>query len=67
MHTTIRELLEKKQGVMTDDALYKALNAVHDDVGLREFNKTLMKLEVDGIIHVFELTKNKRQVELAKI
>lgn len=67
MHTTILELLEKKKGVMTDDVLYKALNAVHDDVSFRVFNKTLMKLEVDGIIHVFELTKTKRRVELAKI
>lgn len=66
LHTTIRELLDKKQGVMTDDVLYKAITAAHNDVSLRDFNKTLMKLEVDGIIHVFELTKTKRRVELAR-
>ncbi|MDQ1278941.1 MAG: hypothetical protein QG670_201, partial [Thermoproteota archaeon] len=37
MHTTIRELLDKKQGVMTDDVLYKALNSAHKDVSLRDF------------------------------
>ena len=67
LHTTIIELLEKKQGVLTDEELYKALTASHDGIGFRAFNKTLMKLEVDGIIRVFDLTKNKRRVELVKV
>ena len=67
IHTTVVELLEKKKGVLTDGELYKALKTSSDELSLRTLNKTLMKLEVDGIIRVFELTKNKRRIELVKI
>lgn len=66
LHTTIVEILEKK-GDLIDDELYKALKSSHDDLSFRAFNKTLMKLEVDGIIRVFDLTKNKRRIELIKV
>lgn len=66
LHTTIVELLEKKHGVLTDGELYKALKASPDELSLRTLNKALMKLEVDGIIRVFELTKNKKRIELVK-
>ena len=61
------EVLEKKNGAMTDGDLYKALKSSLDDLSFRTLNKTLMKLEVDGKIRVFELTKNKRRIELTKV
>ena len=66
LHTTIVELLDKKKGVLTDGELYKDLKASPDELSLRTLNKALMKLEVDGIIRVFELTKNKKRIELIK-
>ncbi len=64
LHTRIVEILLSKRGVITDNELYQALQKSYGDLSLRELNKTLMQLEVDGIIHVFRLTKNKRSVEI---
>ncbi|MFQ6075270.1 MAG: transcriptional repressor [Candidatus Bathyarchaeia archaeon] len=63
LHTTIVELLEKK-GSSTDSNLYKELKVYHEELSSRTFNKTLMKLEIRGIIRVTSLTKNQRRVEL---
>lgn len=64
LHTTIVELLGKKQRASTDVELYKSLKEYYDDLSFGSLNKTLMKLEVGGIVRVFNLTKNKRRVEL---
>ncbi len=64
LHTCIVEILLKKGGALTDTELYQALRKSYGDLSLRELNKTLMRLEVDDIIHVFRLTKNMRRVEL---
>ena len=66
LYTVLVELLQKKRGSSMDTELYKALKKNNSDLSLRAFNKTLMKLEIDGIIHVSSLTKNKRHVELIK-
>jgi Fe2+ or Zn2+ uptake regulation protein len=66
LHTAIMELLEKKRGAITDEELCKALQGSKNDLSVRTLNKTLMKLEINGLIHVFDLTKNKRRIELVK-
>ena len=66
LHTLIVEVLLKKRGTLTDAELYKELEKSHGDLSFRLLNKTLMRLEVDGIIQVFNLTKNKRRVELVE-
>ncbi len=66
LHTTIVEFLQKKRGATIDIELYNALKKSNKDLSFRLFNKTLMKLEIEGIIHVASLTKNKRHVELIK-
>jgi Fe2+ or Zn2+ uptake regulation protein len=60
------EILRKKQGPMTDSDLLKELHGVDEDISLRDMMETLMKLEVDGLIHFYSLTKNRNRVELAK-
>jgi Fe2+ or Zn2+ uptake regulation protein len=62
---TIVEILEKK-GAMTDDELFDVLKETHEDLGFGALNKTLMKMEVQGMIYVSSLTKGKRRVELVK-
>jgi len=64
IYLTLFELLQKKQGNLTDVELYKQLKEYYDDLSFITFNKTLMELELRGIIHVFNLTKNKRGVEI---
>ena len=62
---TIVEVLEKK-GAMTDDELFDVLRETHEDLGFGVLNKTLMKMEVQGMVYVSSLTKGKRRVELVK-
>ena len=66
LHTTIVEYLQKKRGATIDVDLYNALKKKNKDLSFQRFNKTLMKLEIEGIIHVASLTKNKRHIELIK-
>ena len=66
LHTALIKALYRKKGVSTDQELYKALRDDNQDLCFKNFNKTLMKLEVEGVIHVLGLTKNKRRIELAK-
>ena len=60
----IIEILQKKQRTLTDIELYDEMKKDYTDLGLITLNKMLMKLEIVGIIHVFNVTKNKRGVEL---
>lgn len=66
LYTTLVELLQKRRGASIDTELYRALKKSDSDLSFRAFNKTLMKLEIDGVIHVSSLTKNKRHVELLR-
>ena len=66
LHTLIIEALQKKHGTMTGKELYRALTEINERISLSDINESLMKLEVEGLIHVFSLTKNKNRVELAK-
>ncbi|MGQ9565679.1 MAG: hypothetical protein ACUVT5_03925 [Candidatus Bathyarchaeales archaeon] len=59
----ILEVLSRK-GAMTDSDLFDAVNEEFSDVGLADFNRLLMKLEIEGRIYVSTLTKGKRRVEL---
>jgi Fe2+ or Zn2+ uptake regulation protein len=67
LHTILVETLYKKGGALTDDELYKALEKGYGRLSYRELNKTLMRLEIHGVIHVSHLTKNKKRVELRHI
>jgi hypothetical protein len=55
--------LEKK-GAMIDTELFNLLREIRGELGFVDFNKTLMKMEVAGLIYVSSLTKGKRRVEL---
>ncbi len=65
LYTIIAEILDKK-GSMTDTDLLKALQAVYKDISFNDLNKTLMRMEIAGKIHVSMLMKGKRLVELRK-
>ncbi len=65
LYTQIKELLERK-GPMTDVDLFDLVKGTHEGVGFNELNKTLMRMEIEGIIYVSTRTKNKRRVELTE-
>ena len=51
---------------MTDTELFDLLRETNEEVGFGDFNKTLMKMEVAGLIYVSSLTEGKRRVESIK-
>ncbi len=63
LHTAIIEILAKK-GNLTDAELLKDLDSRYNGISARDINRSLMKLEIRGIIRVSRLMKNKRMVEL---
>jgi hypothetical protein len=65
LYTQMKEFLERK-GPMTDVELYDLVKGTHEGVGFSEFNKTLMRMEIEGIVYVSAHTKGKRRVQLTK-
>ncbi|MEM2970908.1 MAG: hypothetical protein QW270_00585 [Candidatus Bathyarchaeia archaeon] len=65
-HPAYYVLLEilKKKGAMTDAELFEALNEEFKDLGFKDFNQLLMRLEISGKIRTTSMTRGKRRVEL---
>ena len=57
------EILNKK-GDMTDDDLFSQLKEEFEDLGYKDFNDILMRLEVSGKIRTTSMSRGKRRVEL---
>jgi len=57
------EILNKK-GDMVDEDLFSQLKEEFDDLGYKDFNDILMRLEVSGKIRTSSLSRGKRRVEL---
>ena len=57
------EVLGKK-GDMTDEDLFDALKDEYEDLGYKDFNEQLMRLEVAGKIRTTSLARGKRRIEL---
>jgi transcription initiation factor IIE alpha subunit len=62
-HFVLLEILVKK-GDMTDDELFEAFHEEFDDLGYRDFNELLMRLEVAGKIRSSSMARGKRRIEL---
>lgn len=57
------DLLTKK-GAMTDADLFEALVDECKDLGFKDFNELLMKLEISGKIRLTSMSRGKRRIEL---
>jgi len=57
------EILRKK-GAMTDVELFGALNDEFKDLGLKDFNELLMRLEIGGKVRTTSMARGKRRIEL---
>ncbi len=62
-YSALLEFLGKK-GDMTDDDLFDALKDEFEDLGFKDFNELLMRLEVAGKIRTSTLARGKRRIEL---
>ena len=61
----VLEILNKK-GDMTDDDLFSQLKEEFDDLGFKDFNEILMRLEVSGKIRTTSMSRGKRRIELVQ-
>ena len=59
------EILTKK-GDMTDDDLFNQLKDEFEDLGFKDFNDLLLKLEVSGKIRASSMARGKRRIELVQ-
>jgi hypothetical protein len=62
-HFVLLEILGKK-GDMVDDDLFNQLKEEFDDLGYKDFNNILLRLEVSGKIRTTSMSRGKRRVEL---
>ena len=57
------EILQKK-GAMTDADLFAAVTEEFEDLGFKDFNDMLMRLEIGGKIRTLSMARGKRRIEL---
>ena len=55
--------LLKKKGALPDTDLFEALTDEFEDLGFKDFNALLMRLEIAGKVRVTSMVRNKRRVE----
>jgi len=61
----VLELLKKK-GAMTETELFEDLREELGDLGSKEFNELLMRLEVNGKVRTTSLARGKKRIELVE-
>jgi len=54
----------KKKGTLTDAELFEALSEEFKDLGFKDFNNLLMRLEISGRIRTASMVRGKRRIEL---
>ena len=52
-----------KKSAMTDAELFDALTEEFEDLGFKDFNELLMRLEISGKIRVNSMSRGKRRIE----
>ncbi len=64
LRSAVIEILQNKDGLMLDSDLTVALKSKYGDFifSNSEINKALLALETQGLIHVQNITKNKRRI-----
>lgn len=54
----------KKHQVMLDSDLERQLQKYIKNLSSTELNKALLQLEIEGLIHVSQITKTRRKIEV---
>ncbi|MEM1657633.1 MAG: hypothetical protein QXK94_01190 [Candidatus Jordarchaeales archaeon] len=66
LKNAILSILKKRQGLIIDKELFSILQKMFDEISPRDINRALMQLEIEGLIHVSQIAKNRRSIELIK-
>lgn len=61
-HFALLELLNKK-GPMADTDLFELIQEEFEDLGFKDFNELLMRLEISGKIRTTSTARGKRRIE----
>ncbi|MFX1417256.1 MAG: hypothetical protein ACFFC0_10615 [Promethearchaeota archaeon] len=65
LRNVIVDILKKRRGVILDDELARILKKeLGDEPSDAELNQALMQLEINGLVHVSQITKTKRRIEV---
>ena len=65
LRSLIVEVMKKRRGVILEDELIRALKkALGSEPSDAELNSALLQLEINGIVHVSQITKTKRRIEV---
>ena len=66
LHLEILRILELKGGLVKDKDLYEAIRRAYD-ISFSQFLKTLLTLEIQGLVIVRQLKENVRIIELTPL
>ena len=67
LRNVIMNILHKRRGIILDDDLERALKKeMGTEPSEAELNSALLRLEINGLVHVSQITKTKRRIELIK-
>jgi hypothetical protein len=59
------QIIKKRRGVILDDELIRALKKeMGTEPSDAELNSALLQLEINGLVHVGQITKTKRRIEV---
>ena len=65
LRNLIVTILQKRRGVILDDELLRALKKeIGSEPSDAELNSALLQLEINGLVHVSQITKTKRRIEV---
>ena len=65
MTNLIVAIVKKRRGVILDDELVRALKKeLGTEPSDAEINDALLRLEINGLVHVSQITKTKRRIEV---
>jgi len=63
VYLTIIEILQERNSI-TDEELLEMLKAFYKEIGIDDLNRSLMRMEIAGLIYVSSLTKGRRLIQL---
>jgi hypothetical protein len=65
MTNLVIAIVKKRRGVILDDELVRALKKeLGTEPSDAELNAALLQLEINGLVHVSQITKTKRRIEV---
>lgn|GEM_PF-2292948 len=64
LHVLIVEALSRHGNSMSDEELFEELKAIVKDLSTSDLRRALFKLEIEGVVRVTGVSKNRKHIEL---